>query len=310
MSRMFGLTRYLIPVLLGMAFAGCERPSERSETATGAAGHAPIKVAASIPPQAFFIKQVGGDHVDVTLVLSPGQSPHAFEPTPKQIADLSETALFFTIGLPFEQRLAARLTEGGTTVVDTREGIPLRRAAGPCAHDHDDGHVHEPDGAKDPHFWMNPRLVKIQAETICMALERADPEHAEVYRRNCMAFAAALDAVDGRIAKALKPLEGRPLFVFHPAYGYFADAYGMKQVAVEVEGKEPTARDVVRLVEQARTAGVRVIFVQPQFSPKCAEAIAREIDGEVVPIDPLCADYLSNLELMTARICAGSVGDR
>ena len=274
-----------------------------------------IRIFVSIPPQATFVERVGGTHVAVDVLVAPGQSPHAYEPTPKQMAQLAEARLFFGIGWPFEKRVLAKVTATNPhlVVVDTREGVPLRRmtAAEARLDDHgraaarEDGHAAGlPAGASepDPHIWLNPRYVKIQAATICRALQAAGPAHAAEYQKNLDAFAEDLDGTDARIAAALAPLKGREFLVFHPAFGYFADAYGLRQMPVEIEGKEPGARQLAALIDRARADGVKVIFVQPQFSARSAEAVARAIGGAVVPIDPLARDYLANLEDMADKI--------
>jgi zinc transport system substrate-binding protein len=211
----------------------------------------------------------------------------------------------------------------GLTVVDTREGIKLRKM-GPAdrhtretenaehhgnelsehhdsEHSGGEGHRHEA-GAADPHIWLDPLLVKIQAQTICDGLSTIDPRHADAYRKNLGTFRQDLDRVDALITKALEPLKGREIFVFHPAYGYFADRYHLRQAAVEIGGKEPSARQLSVLIGKAKEAGVRVIFVQPQFDRKNAQTIASAIGGAVVSLDPLAPDYIRNLEEMAAKV--------
>ena len=170
----------------------------------------------------------------------------------------------------------------------TSAGVPLRmltadEITAEEAHEaHEEPHGQESEtnaGRPDPHIWLNPLLVKTQARTICDALVELDPQHAADYRKNLAAFEADLDRVHAEIAATLAPLKGRELFVFHPAFGYFADAYGLKQVPVEIEGKEPTAKQLAELIARAKADHVKVIFVQPQFSRKSAEAIAQAIGG-------------------------------
>ena len=257
-----------------------------------------VRVFVSILPQVEFVERIGGDRVDVEPLVLPGQSPHTYNPTPKQIAGLSRADLYFRIGVPFEESLLPKIegTIKHPQIVDTRRGIKLRRMD---AGDHDHDHR---AGGDDPHLWLNPLLVKKQCETIRDALIQIDPAGTAEYERNCAAFAEELDALHDRLQKALAPLKGREFFVFHPAYGYFADAFGLKQVAVEVEGKEPRAQQLSALIQKARQRGVKVIFVQPQFSPKSAEAVAAAINGVVVPLDPLARNYIRNLEDMAAKI--------
>ena len=157
---------------------------------------------------------------------------------------------------------------------------------------------------------MNPRLVKRQARTICRELCRLAPVHREAFESNCAVFESDLDRVDARIAETLAPLRGREFYVFHPAFGYFADAYGLKQVAVETGGKQPTAKQLQALIEQARSADVKLIFVQPQFTKQSAEVVARAIGGAVVPLDPLAENYLENLLHVASKIEMALEGGR
>jgi len=250
----------------------------------------------SILPQAYFVERVGGSHVEVEVLVGPGQSPATFELTPKQMAKLTQADAYFRIGLPFEKRLVGKIQTAlsDLRVVDTRQGIQLRTME----------HEHHNDGS-DPHLWLDPMLVKVQAATVCEELCRLDPVNVDAYKKNLKAFKADLDEVDAKITQALEQLKGRKFYVFHPSYGYFGDAYGLTQVAVEVEGKEPSARRLAALIDQAKEDSVKVIFVQPQFSAKSAKAVAEAIGGVIVPIDPLARDYLKNLEDIAEKIARG-----
>jgi zinc transport system substrate-binding protein len=267
-----------------------------------AASAAPTSVVVTIPPQAFFVERIGGDRVDVHVLVGPGQSPHSYEPTPKQMTRLAESDVYFTTGMPFEEALVRRIRDVAPelVVVATDYPVPKRPVT---EHDEHGSHAHD-GGRLDPHVWMDPRLVKIQSGVIAETLARLDPSHAEEYAENRTAFAAELDTLDARIREALAPLEGGRLYVFHAAFGYFAGAYGLTQVPVETGGKEPGARQLADLIERARRDGARVIFVQPQFSTKAAEAVAEAIDGAVVAIDPLARDYVANLELIADKVAS------
>ncbi len=150
--------------------------------------------------------------------------------------------------------------------------------------------------------------MKIQAGTICTALSLLDPAHAATFERNMRAFMADLEDLDAGIARILAPVKGRKFYVFHPAFGYFGDSYGLTQVAVEVEGKEPTGRQLAGLIEEARADGVKAIFVQPQHAKRQAEAVARVIGAAVMPLNPLPRDYLKGLEEMAAILRKGLLG--
>jgi zinc transport system substrate-binding protein len=167
-----------------------------------------------------------------------------------------------------------------------------------------EAHVHS---GLDPHIWLSPGLVKIQAATICDALIEADPAHADEYRTNLAAFQADLDRLHDNIAAAFAPLASRTMLVFHPAWGYFAREFGLVQLPIEIEGKEPGPRDLAAVIDIARNAGVRVIFVQPSSTQTSARAVADAIGGIVTPIDPLAEDYFGNL-LRATNVIRTSLG--
>jgi zinc transport system substrate-binding protein len=263
-----------------------------------------LRVFVSIEPQRCFAEKVGGERVAVSVLVQPGQNPHTYEPTPRQMAELAGAKVYFRIGMPFEEAWMPRILSVNPhlDVVDTRKGIRLRTmesgytAEGVGEAEHDE---HSP-GAKDPHIWLSPPLVKHQARNMCDALCRIDPAHSEERLRNLRAFDAELDALDADIRRTLKDLRTRRFLVFHPTYGYFADEYGLRQIAIEIEGKEPTAKSLARVVGIARENGIKAVFVQEQFSRQTAETVAREIGGRVIETDPLAPDYVKAMH-RTAR---------
>ena len=292
----------ILSVAAAAVLAGCSAEPPSSAPAAGK-----IQVFVSILPQVYFVERIGGAYVAATALVGPGQSPHTFEPTPNQMAKLSQARLLLTIGWPFEKQLVDKVKGANPDlrIVDTRQGIALRRMTPSEAEADEDRDAAAAPGAlgePDPHFWLNPRLAKTMAGTIATALAEADPPHAAEFAKNLAALEADLDRLDAALAKTLAPLKGKDFFVYHPAFGYFADAYGLRQVPVEIEGKEPTARELAAIVARAKAEGIKVIFVQPQFSAKSAEAIARTIGGAVVPMDDLARDYIANLNDMTEKI--------
>ena len=255
----------------------------------------------SIPPQEYFVERIAGGRVGVEALVRPGSSPATYSPTPRQVVELGQSSLYFRIGVQFEEAFLPGIMDAcpDLRVVDTRAGIELRTLKG--HHECDSDHHHEA-GAKDPHSWLNPRMVKIQSRTIADALIAADPAGKTVYEANLAAFMDELDSLDARLAEALAPLRGKTFMVFHPAWGYFADAYGLEQVAIEVEGKDPSALQLNRIIELARAENVQAIFIQPQFSAASADAIAEAIGCAVIPIDPLARSYVENLEFVAETI--------
>ena len=162
--------------------------------------------------------------------------------------------------------------------------------------DHDHGHE------ADPHVWTSPPLVAEIAAHIRDQLAQRDEDLAADYDRNYLAFRTELENLDRQIRALLLPLEKRSFMVFHPSWGYFAETYDLVQIAIEDEGKTPGARSLAGLIEQARKTGTTAIFVQPQTDRRMAQQIAREIDAEVIVIDPLASDYTSNLLFVAQQI--------
>ena len=269
---------------------------------------APLEVFVSVLPQETFVARVGGEHVKVSALTRPGQNHETFEPTPQQVADIARADLFIGIGMPFEQAWLPRLraVNPRMRVLDARTGIDLL-PLDHQDHDEDPGHagpVPTADDAGDPHLWTSPLLAARMSASIRDTLTELDPAHAEDYGRNQAQFAAELEALDQEIRAQLQDLPSRKFLVFHPAWGYFADAYGLTQVPIEQGGKEPGARTLVTLIEQAKRDQIRVVFIQPQSDPRFAEQIARAIGGKVIAIDPLARDYVANLRMVARQIAA------
>ncbi|MEN8174424.1 MAG: zinc ABC transporter substrate-binding protein [Pseudomonadota bacterium] len=282
----------VLMIMGGPVGAAGDRPSD---PVTG--GVPRIKVFVSVLPQKYFVERVGGDAVEVDVLVGPGRNPATYEPTPRQMVSLGEAQLYFRIGVPFEVVWMDRIRAAHPRLqtVDCRDGIavgerdfdqPTRRTNAHAAR--------HPDGP-DPHIWTDPALVKIVAGTIRDALIAAAPRHREQFEANYREFAADLDELDGEIRRILSDAGQRRFMVFHPAWGYFALAYGLEQIAIEHEGKTPAARSLTTLIEQARQEGIKVIFTQAQFSAQSAETLARAIGGRVVSLDPLAEPYLDNM---------------
>lgn len=277
----------LVIFLSSLVLAGCggRKSPDPAETS------GKIKVFVSIPPQTFFVQRIGGDLVDVQVLVPPGGSPATYEPTAKQMAALSESQVYFKIGIPFEKSLLKKMKSAlkDLNVVDTRKGVELRPIE--VGEEHH-GHTRE---ELDPHIWLDPLRVIIQARTICEELSGLAPEHKSVFESNLTIFSAELDSIDVKISELLAPFKHREFLVFHPSFGYFAERYRLKQIAIESGGKEPGAKQLDKIIEMAKNSGVHTIFAQKEFSSKAAEAVAEAINGEIVRLDPLACDYLNNL---------------
>lgn len=261
----------------------------------------------SILPQAYFLERVGGSHVHTEVLVGEGQSPATYEPSPQQMARLSSAKVYFAIGVPFEKNLLKKINQSykKLVVVETQKGVTYHYLEN-HHHDHDTKNNGTHHGrTPDPHIWMDPNMVKVQATNICDALCKLDPANTGDYSKNLQLFIVDLDNTDKRIRAALAPVKGKNMYVFHPAFGYFAHSYDLHQIPIEIEGKEPSPKQLADLIDKAKKDKVRVIFVQPQFSTKSAESIAREIGGAVVPINPLARDYLDNLSRAASMVEKG-----
>ncbi len=262
------------------------------------AAETPLRIGVSIAPQAWLVERLAGQPVEVEIMVRPGQSPATMDPTPRQMAALARVVTYIRIGVPFERGFIKRLRRNRPQlpIVDQRQGVALLtrngRALKPGA---------DPSAA-DPHIWLDPGRLSRQANTVARALRDLAPRRAAAIETRRRRLVAEFDRLDRRIGRLLGPLRGRSLFVFHPAYGYFAAAYGLVQVAVQTGGKEPSARQLARLIERARRAKARVIFVQPQYSRKSAELVAEAIGGAVVELDPLAPDVLDTLRQVAERV--------
>jgi len=280
-----------------------------------------LPVFVSIAPQKYFVQQIGKDLVDVQVMVPANANPHTYEPKPRQMAVLSKTRLYFAIGVPFERVWLPKITAAHPRmkIVHTDQGIDKIHMKAHHHHEdkhahHDDEHEKEPKGPerhtendhvehskRDPHTWLDPALVKIQAGTIRDALQASDPSHRAEYAGNYAKFATDIDRLDSDLRQVFTGKQGLRFMVFHPSWGYFAKAYNLEQVPIEIEGKNPKPAQLKELIEHARENNIRVVFVQPQFSARSAKLIAREIRGQVAFSDPLAEDWMDNLRMVADK---------
>ncbi len=257
-----------------------------------------INAVVSILPQETFLKAIGGDKVNVTLMVKPGNSPHTYEPKPSQMMAISNATLYFTIGVEFEGVWLPKFEALNTQmhVVDISEGIEkIHMSKKQDEHASHKAHAHHNEG-DDPHVWTSPKNVKIIADNIYQALVAHDTLNAPYYKRNYDVFLASIMETDKKIKTLLSSLKGsRSFMVFHPSWGYFAKAYGLTQIAVEVEGKSPKPKELVQLIHKAKKENVLAIFTQPEFSDASAKIIANELNIPVVKVSPLAPNWSKNL---------------
>lgn len=251
-----------------------------------------IRVVTSIVPLSFFVKQIGGEHVDVTVMVPPGANPHTYDPTPGQMVALGSARMFVKAGSGIEFELdwmkKFKALNPRMVVCDASRDYRSR-----TMQEHGgDEHLH---GRIDPHFWLSPRNGILIANNIEHCLATLDPQHKSEYAENRRILEVRLEELSGEIMQKLARMKNRAFMVFHPAWGYFADEFNLKQIAAEKEGKELTPKTMQQVIGQAKKYDIKVVFISPAFSSLQAETIAREIGGVIQPVDPLSGDYIDNL---------------
>lgn len=303
-------------MLFGLLFATC--------FSAGASFAEPLKVAVSIEPQAWLVEQIGGSLVGVEVLVPAGSDLHTYEPKPSQVTAISRAELYLSIGVDFERAWLPRLTSASPSmkVVEMDKGIQKIAMAM-----HEKGHGHEQDleghtdgrshgvyddkekmqaegrqwmgrdGTPDPHVWTEPANMLIMAKNTFEALQQADRKNAETYVKNYFKTRKTIEKTELKLMKMFGAVHGsgRTFLVFHPSWGYFARAHALTQVPIEVQGKEPSPRELAGIIKQAKEMGATAIFVQPQRSRKAADMVAGEIGARVVEADPMAYDWPTNL---------------
>jgi zinc transport system substrate-binding protein len=272
----------------------------------------PLKVFVSILPQKYFVEKIGGDFVEVAVMVHPGASPATYEPKPKQMVALAKSDVYFAVGVPFEttwlQKIVA--TNPKMHIVYTQAGIAKRAMKSHHAQQEESkyryGETEHGQGhhmGKDPHVWLSPPLVMQQARNILNGLETLDPTHRALYQANYKSFIVELVDLDLELKRLFQTTADKSEFmVFHPSWGYFAHAYGLEQVPIEIEGKKPKPAQLQYLIQYAKDHGIEVIFVQPQFSWQAAQTIAQATAAQIVVVDPLAPDWAENLRQIAVKL--------
>ena len=270
--------------ILFVIASGCSDSTKLESKAHKLSTNEQMTVFVTVPPQKSIIQAIAGKYVHIEVMVSPGKEPHDYQPTPKQMLALYSAKAYFEIGIPFEKTLVAKFKKMNIKVnfIDMHKNTKQL--------------VYDINGKTtiDPHIWMSP----IQLKTLCFntlnALIKLMPQHKVYFENNYKVYIEKLDKTHKELKVLLKPFKGNTFFVFHPAFGYFARDFGLNQEAVEIEGKEPTPKEFFNLISKAKRKDIKVIFVEPQFSQKSAQAFAEAIHGSVISINPLSENILDN----------------
>ncbi|NOR46316.1 MAG: zinc ABC transporter solute-binding protein [Candidatus Delongbacteria bacterium] len=253
-------------------------------------------ISVSILPQKYFVERIVGNKFDVNVIIPPGSSPATYEPTPANLIALSHSPLYFRIGyIGFEKAWMEKIiaVNPKMKIIDTSKGVELITSD----HHHGEEEIgsHENESGVNPHIWLSPSAVKIQAENIYNSIVEIDKVNSELYKNNYESFIKDIDKLDMQIKMMFKNISNRKFIVYHPAWSYFAKDYGLIQVPIEFEGKSPSPATIKNIIDTAKEENIKVVIVQKQFDTKQAEAIAENIQGHVIQLDPLSENWIKNM---------------
>ena len=253
-----------------------------------------LGVAVTLVPYADFVRQVGGDKIDVTIMVPSGASPHSYEPTTSQMVSLSEAEVYIKVGTPIEFELSwmDNLIDQNPDMllVNGSAGIDLITSTDPD----------EP--GMDPHVWTSPVNAKVIVQNICDGLTTADPDNAAYYESNRDSYLNELDALDEYINDEVEGYAVRYFLIYHPSFGYFAEEYDLNQLSIEFEGKEPTPQGLQECIDLAKQYNLDYVFIEPQYPLQYAQTIADSTGGETAVVSDLPEDYIDSMRSMADAI--------
>jgi len=289
------LLKYLSWLILILCLGSCKQGSvSKNDTKV---------ISVSILPQKYIVSQIAGDKISINVLVPEDANHETYEPTASQMVETGKSLAYFKLGyLDFENSWLGKLTESnpGMEVFDTSEGINLISGE---EHGHG-GHIHQ--SGIDPHIWLSVSDVKQQANNILKGLSQIDPKNSTYYNSNYNRFLVSLDSLDQDIREIFDSLPSRSFMIFHPSLAYFARDYGLEQIAIEQEGKDPSPVYMKQLIDLAKEKGIHTIFVSSQFSKQSALAIARQINARVEEFNPSAADWPENMRSISTKLAAST----
>jgi zinc transport system substrate-binding protein len=277
------LNKFLIflTFLAMAALSGCISQDQPQSSALSDNATDKINVATTIAPLAEFVRAVGGDRVAVTVVVPPGAEPHTFEPTPSLMVDMSKADLYVMNGAGLEFWIDRLLQANkNMTVIDSSKSIDL---------------ISESEDEMDPHIWISLKNAAVQVQNICFGLIQVDPANKDYYSQNRDSYLEQLKALDEELNGSFAASKKKIFVVHHPAWTYFARDYALEQVPLMENEKEPGPKYLSQVIDLARQNNITTVFIEPEFNPKSAEVIAKEMNASIKTLDPLAADYLNNM---------------
>ena len=256
-------------------------------------------ITASILPQRFLLQEIAGDRFDINVMIPPGASPVTYDPSPRQLQELSKSKAYFIIGhLGFENSWIKKISSLNKSmpVFNLSSGIELIHSE----------HYHSIKDKKrvnaDPHIWMSPKAIKTICHNIYTALKEIVPSDSLIYEHNYYRFLDEIDSLDREISNSLSELSKRKFFIYHPSLTYYARDYELIQISLEHEGKAPSPYHLKQLINLAEKENIKTIFIQEQFDIENAEVLAHEIEGKIIKINPLDEDLLNQIIYITSQL--------
>lgn len=282
----------VLSLLCAALFSACGKGGDQAAPESGR----PI-IAVSIVPEESFVKAVCGDLVETVVLVPPGSSPETYEPSPMQMESFSDAAIYFSIGVP---------TEATNILPSLSENTRLVSLSEACAAVYDERMI---GSTRDPHIWLSPKRAVVMINTIAEEMSAFDRTNAASYAANAAAYIEEINAADAAVRNALDGLQTKKFIVFHPAFGYLADDYGLEMYALEEDGKEATAVHLQDMTDLAKKEKIKVVFYQAETDSSQSEAFAEEIGGVTAQLEPLSADYTENLKTMANTIAKAMSSD-
>jgi zinc transport system substrate-binding protein len=271
------MKKNLFFIFLFLTLLSCGRKSAESDTQV---------ITVSIGPYKYFIDKISGGDFRVNVMVPAGANPHVYEPFPGQISDLRKSVAYVSNGfLGFEMTWLDRFYE----VNSTMKRLSLGDNIEPLESDHHHEGAHTESA--DPHYWVSPGCAKIMARTLKEFLIQINPSGKGKYESNCKVLDSIIGSVDSLAIDLFSGYSNKAFMIYHPNLGYLARDYGLEEITVEYEGKEPPPSRLKYLIDRARKENLKLIFVQKEYDVKNARAIADEIGAEIEIIDPLSEDW-------------------
>lgn len=295
------MQRFLLYLMLLLVMGSCNGQKEKNANSRNI-------ITVSIRPQKYIVEQIAGDKYSVSVLVPDGSGPETYEPTSRQLRELAQSKLYISTGLlDFEKSWLPEVQElyPDLIILNSSEGIELIDGH---SHDHSEGHeqgIHSLHAGVDPHIWLSFQTIKVQAKNIKASLSKTDPDNMLLYEQNYVSFVARLDSLDRTIRQQFSEVSGKVSFIiYHPSLGYYCRDYGVEQLAIEMDGKEPSASYIRELIDLSKENNITTVFYSDQFDKRSAETVASQLGIPLTPINPLAENVVENILDITRKVLA------